>query len=221
MNKQIILVLLAAVLTASYAHAQLTFGARAGLNLTNMFFDDEELNDSKMKPGFQIGFVGDYALSDNLSIQPGILFATQGCKWSESYSESIGGVTMKGSSSATLNLNYIQIPVNAQYKYNLGGMNLLLQAGPYFSFGISGKNKWEYTEEWGGNKESDKGEDKIEFGKDGDFKASDFGLGLGVGMQFENIQVGVGYNLGLANIDPDWKAKNNGLALTVTYLFGK
>ena len=203
--KKVYIVLLAAVLTASYAQAQFTFGLRTGFNLTTM---TEEGIDTKMKPGFQIGVVGDYALSDNFSIQPGVLFATQGFRWNLS----LMGADLKTS----INLNYLQIPVNAQYKLDLGGMNLLLQAGPYLGYAVSGK----VIAKAGGLKE----EEKINFGSNKEeMKAFDFGLGLGAGLQFGNIQAGLGYNIGLANLSnvEDSSTKNNGLALTVTYLFGK
>lgn len=51
----------------------------------------------------------------------------------------------------------------------------------------------------------------------------DFGLGFGAGVQFEDIQVGLGYNLGLANLSNADKitTRNNGLTFTLTYLFGR
>ena len=211
MSKRIYLVLLAVVLTASYAQAQLTFGARAGLNLTNMKMKMGSISMSPdMKPGIQLGVVGEFGLSESFFIQPGIVFAQQGCKM-DSWGESV-----------TMNLNYIQVPVNAQYKLDLGNMKLLLQAGPYLGVGVNGKLKAKVD----GKKESE----KIEFGKDG-LKRFDFGLGIGAGLQFGNIQAGLGYNLGLANIadsDDDiefssgkTKTINNGIVLTVTYFFGK
>lgn len=205
MTKKVFLFLLAAVLTVSYAQAQFTFGLRGGFNLTTM---TEEGLDTKMKPGFQVGVVGDYALNDNFSIQPGVLFATQGCKWDFGL--------MGENVESTINLNYLQIPVNAQYKLDLGGMNLLLQAGPYLGYAVSGK----VVAKAGGLKE----EEKIEFGsKDEELKALDYGLGFGAGLQFGYIQAGLGYNIGLANLSNDKHAttKNSGLAITLTYLFGK
>jgi len=77
MKIKFLTVLFVAVFTASYAQAQFKIGARAGLNLTTMSVDAEGV---KMKPGFQIGVAGDYALNDAFSIQPAILFSTQGCK---------------------------------------------------------------------------------------------------------------------------------------------
>ena len=220
MSKKFYLVLLAAVLTANYAQAQFTFGVRAGLNLTNMKMKAEGISISAdMKPGFQLGVVGEYGLSESFFIQPGILFAQQGSK--SDFSSSMGSYSYESSTKTTL--NYLQIPVNAQYKVDLGGMKLLLQAGPYFGFAISGKQKGEETTIWGGEKETEKYDEKIDFGEDDSMKRGDFGLGIGAGLQFGNIQAGLGYNIGIANIntDSDFKTKNNSLAITLTYFFGK
>jgi len=214
-------VLLLAVLTAGYAQAQFTFGARAGLNLSNISLTYDGKNDGedpyKFKPGIQLGIVGEYAISDNLAIQPGILFSQMGFKQEASFMDYY---SMKTSCT----MNYLQIPVNVQYKLDLGGMNLLLQAGPYFGYGLGGKMKWEFTEDG----VTEKDDEKVEFGNDPEIhfcKALDFGLGVGAGLQFNNLQIGLGYNFGLANLsnydDDKFKIKNNGLALTVTFLFGK
>ena len=218
--KKFFVVLVALVVTASIAHAQLNFGVRAGFNLTNMAtkFDGKSENDDvKFKPGFQIGAVVDYALTDAISLQPGILFAQQGSKYEkDKYKE-------------VTNLNYIQVPINVQYKLDLGGMNLILQAGPYIGFGLGGKEKVtvdgkkvsdkEYEEETGRKPDISFGS-----GKDDHLSAFDFGIGLGAGLQFGAIQAGVGYNLGLANIahkDAEKTTiKNSGIAITLTYVFG-
>jgi len=106
MKKLMITVTLVAF--AAMAHAQFTFGARAGFNLTNMNESGGGISlDTKMKPGFQIGVVGDYAISEAFVIQPGILFATQGAR--------IDIFGVKGS----INLNYLQVPINAQYKLGI------------------------------------------------------------------------------------------------------
>jgi len=197
MIKKVFLVLLVAVLTASYAHAQFTFGARAGLNLTLLTGDEDA--STGIKPGFQVGVVGDYAVSDAFSIQPGILFATMGGRESE------------GDLTATLNFNYIQVPVNFQFKRNA----FFWHVGPYIGFGLGGKA----TVDVGGLSVSD----DIKFGSDEDFKAFDFGFGAGIGWQFGNFQAGLGTNLGLVNISnvDDFTMRNMGIAITLTYMFGR
>jgi len=210
MSKKNIIVLLAAVLTASYAQAQTTFGMRAGLNLTNVYQKNEqgEMKGLDWIPGFQIGVVADYPLLVDLSFQPGILFATQGAK---------SETTLFGyKTKIDFTLNYIQIPINLQYKHN---KILLVQAGPYLGYGIGGKVNMEISD----GKKTVSNSEKIKFGSgdDADFKAFDFGFGFGAGLQLGNIQAVLGYNRGLVKLDPDVDMKNIGLALTVTYLFGR
>jgi hypothetical protein len=203
MHRKIILVLVAVFVTANLAQAQFSLGARAGFNLTNMSmkFDGEKADPKPdFKPGFQVGVVGEYAFG-SLALQPAILFATQGYKMGE------------GDYKVTTNLNYLQVPINVQYKYGLGGVSLLGQAGPYLGYAFSGKAKM-------GDESSD-----IEFGsEDNEMKAFDFGVGLGLGVEFlSKMQATVGYNIGLANLANADKVttKNNGLAITFTYMFLK
>jgi hypothetical protein len=190
MDKKSCTVLLAVILTVSYAQAQLYFGARAGLNLTNI---DNELVDNKHKPSFQIGLVGEKVLGERFAGQLGILFYTQGCK-NEQF-------------NSTTNLNYIQLRLNPTYKARIGGMRLLLFVSTYCGYAIGGKIN----------------DQKIKFGGNNLWKAFDFGGGLGTGLQFDNIQVAFEYSRGFTNLFniKDVSVKNNGLALTVTYLFGK
>ena len=213
--KKCTVILLAVMFTAS-AQAQLSFGAKAGLNLTNIsqkWGGKKPSGDDKfsMKPGFQLGVVAEYEVTENFVIQPGLVFAQQGAQMKEKH----GSDWMKYS----INLNYLQIPINGQYKMELSGMNLVLQAGPYIGFAIGGNEKVSWKMD--GKKDSDK--ESIEFGsKDGEMKRLDFGLGVGAALELGNIQVGVGYNLGLMNLmnggDSDNFIKNNGIAITATYL---
>ena len=194
MNKKVVVLLLAVVLTGHYAQAQFSFGVRAGYQMTNVF----DTKGTKFKPGFQVGVVGDLAVAPAFSIQPAVLFATQGWKADTDLVD------------ASVNLNYIQVPVHFQYKVDLNGPKLLVQAGPYFGYGLGGKTKV-------GSISSD-----VKMGSDETYKAIDYGVVGGVGVQFGHIQVGVGYQLGLADINNlgiGDSVKNTGLSLTLTYLF--
>lgn len=75
--------------------------------------------------------------------------------------------------------------------------------------------------------ESGPNEDKVVWGSDAeesDFKRLDFGLIMGAGVEIKAIQIGLSYDLGLANITPDTdngnKVHNRILALSVAYKFG-
>lgn len=209
MSKKIYLVLIAAVLTVNYAQAQFAFGVRAGLNLANMKMESGNYGamSPDMRIGVQLGVVGDATLSETFSLQPGVLFAQQGCKFDMS------------STSMTMCVNYIQIPVNAQYNVDLGNMKLLLRAGPYLGYAVIGNLKSKVN-----NKTSST---ELDFGgDDGYLNRFDFGLGFGAGLQFGRVQVDLGYNIGLADIGNHtdnfiYKTKNNGLVLAVSYFWRK
>ena len=49
----------------------------------------------------------------------------------------------------------------------------------------------------------------------------DWGIGMGVAMKFNNIQIGLESNIGLINVISKTNNKNGGLSLTATYMFGK
>jgi len=229
MNKKFFSVLFVVVLTASYVQAQFTFGARAGLNLMNVSvkYDREkyETFNPKYKLGFQVGIAGEYG--DNFAIQPGILFAMQGYKLE--LKEFIMGDMLGWEEMVSVNVNYLQIPVNVQYKFDLGGSALLLQAGPYFGFAISGKKKTELF--LNGNIASETKTDLIFGSEVGQLNRFDLGLSLGVALQLDNIQVGLGYKIGLSDMDNNDKSStydlggtsmyNRGLSITATYFWGK
>jgi len=254
MIKKVLSILLLAVLSASFLHAQINFGIRAGLNFTNFYMIGKEGNRidliSTIKPGFQLGIVAEYPINRAFSIQSGLLFAQHGEKIYPFIKRPASWVDFQGNSieykhefdrfentKLIMNLNYLQLPVNVQYKFDFGNINLLLHAGPYLGYGISGKIKiWDKY-----GKRLSKGEiesiefnpgdySKIKFGNDKEkhhLKALDFGIGLGAGLKFNNIQFGLGYIRGLTNIliglnsaDDKRSSKNKGFSITVSYFFG-
>ena len=218
MTKKISVLFALVILTAGYTQAQFKLGVKGGFYgaSVTMKYEGEKIDEDYRpyyKPGFLIGLVGEYAFNNFFAIQPGIIFATQGYKQENSYPQL--GYYIK----ETKSLNYIQIPINAQCKIG----KLILQAGPYLGYGIGGKSKRESTLD-GDTRTT---EHKIKFG-DGDDddisympKAFDFGIGLGAGLQFNKMQLGLSYNIGLANLTDveDSSMTNKGMALTLVYLF--
>jgi len=225
MYKKVYVVMLVAVLTASYAQAQITIGARAGFSLTSMSekYDGKKLDNediiTMVKPGFQIGITGDYALTDAFSVQSGLLIAMQGCRKDITF-EGYYLMLPSYDEKLTMSITYLQIPVNAQYQMSLGKKKLLFQAGPYLGFAFGGKMKSKVNSQYYGERTE---EEKIEFGSDEDkMKRLDAGLALGTGLQFGRLRAGVGYSFGLMNLSNVDKVslKNNAFTLSLTYMFG-
>lgn len=206
MKKTLIILLISTVGLTNYTYAQVTFGVKAGLNLADLngknggeSFSD----DTKIKAGFHVGATADFSLGENLFVQPALLFSTKGFKLES------------GSTKGTININYLEIPVNVGYKF--GDFHVF--AGPYLAFAISGETKIETN---GVEVKTD-----IEFGSDeenDDYKSTDFGVNVGLGYQFSNFVISAQYGLGLSNIlpggDSDNSTKNAVIGISLGYKFG-
>ena len=196
MKKTLLIVLMAfAGITASMAQ-DLGFIVKGGIGISNFTGD---LNGSTLF-SWKMGVTGDFAVSDFLGIQPGLMFTRKGT----SDPENIG--------DATVNAYYLEVPVMAAYRIPLPRTMLLLNAGPYLACGVGGKTKIDMPE--GGTYEVDT------FGSEG-LKRFDFGMGLGIGFDFEHITAGIEADFGFLNVadSPRAKARNMSAHITVGYRF--
>ncbi|MFC7774118.1 porin family protein [Flavobacterium sp. GCM10027622] len=182
-----LLLSVAAVFAFGFANAQETkFGIKAGLNLADWSGDSTDGIDSRI--AFHVGGFAEFKLSEKFAVQPELLYSSQGGK----------------ADAATLNVDYINIPVMAKF---YAAEKFSIEAGPQVGFLMSAKIK------------PDSGEDQDV--KD-QLKSTDFGVNLGLGYDFtENISANLRYNLGLSQvIDADGTdAKNNVFSLSVGYKF--
>lgn len=194
-----LLVAVVAILAVTSLNAQenkLTFGVKAGMNLSN-FTGDADMD---AKIGFNAGVTMDYAITNEMYVLTGLELNSKGAK------QSLEG------DKVTMNLLYLQLPVHFGYKLQVAeATKLVFHAGPYVGFGVAGKSSATVD----GEKVK---EDS--FGDEG-FKRFDFGLGLGVGAEFGKIGVGLGYDFGLLNIiDADGASvKNGNFYVSVGYKF--
>lgn len=200
-----------AVMAFGLSNAQdVKFGAKAGLNMSNLAGDIEN---AEMKIGFQIGGFAEIKISDKFSVQPELLFSTQGAK--SEYSES--DVDYSYTEKSTLKLNYLNIPIMAKY---YATEKFYVEAGPQIGFLMSAESKSEYSETFMGTTESASTTTDI---KDS-LNSTDLGLGLGLGYNFtENIGAGLRFTSGLSNIykdaPSDFKVNNSNIAISVAYKF--
>jgi hypothetical protein len=213
-------VLLATVLSAGYAQAQFHPGVRVGLNGAAMsgdavpvFWDDAKTSG---RVGFIGGFVGELELGKNFAVQPSVLFAQQG------YTVLLENGDTKR--EADYLLNYIQVPLNALAKLNIGQRsNIFFQIGPYVGYALNGKLKLAAYED---GKKTDEEKHSVAFGtgkNEDTMKRLDYGLGFGLGFQTGGVQIDLAINMGLQNLSntADINLKNFGLLLNVGYFIGK
>ena len=212
-----IVALLVTIGTASYAQI---FGVKAGLNLSNFLIKNDNFhNDTKMNPGFHFGPTIEIPIDEMFSFESGLLLSTKGMKISEK--ENYMGSSIEFIQK--VNLYYLDIPLTAKATFDIGGSKIYGTFGPYVGMGLSGKSKTEYTQ----NGENRTTEEEINFGSnegEDNFMRLDYGLTAGAGIELKSIQIGISYNLGLANIinysDNENTIKNRVLGVSVGYKFG-
>jgi hypothetical protein len=201
--------------------AKISYVVKGGWNLSNFLLiggEDISRGDFKPKTGFHFGLTGEYPVSEKVAFETGILISSKGTKSSNTSTHN--GVTYE--SNSTLNLLYLEIPLTAKTYFNVGQSKIFGALGPYIGLGIGGKYKGKVVHS--GETNSYKRDIYWGSGTDAEFRRLDFGLTAAAGVEIRSIQIGLSYNLGLANIstftDNGVKIKNRVLGLSVGYKFG-
>ena len=192
-------------------HAQFSIGPKIGMNITSLY-GDESNDHNNYKLGLQIGLSGEYQFNETWALQSGVLYSQCGAMAKMILPTSSTGRYSDIMKMVT-NLNYLRMPVNAMTKIPLGKSKLLFQAGPYLGYGIGGKNKiWINDDKITGSQwkaiEDELGVgERLSMGNGSDdlYKAFDFGLGAGIGIQLgRHFQFLAEGNLGLIDIANDF-----------------
>jgi len=206
------------VLFTLQANAQ-TFGLRAGLSLPTILEKDDYdtySDEYSLKPSFHAGVTFEQPISDILSFETGLMLETKGTL----YKEEDYGYTLK----VKTNPLYLSIPLTLKGTYafteNVAMWGVI---GPYIGLGVGGK----VVAELSGNGDKSIEKEEIPWGSDSDdlYKRFDAGLVFGAGVDLSGIQIGIFYELGLANVaavqDGGYTIKNRVLKFSVEYKFGE
>ncbi len=123
MKKTILLVTVAIFGIGLSATAQESwhFGVKGGVNFTNMTSDG--FDDTNSRTGFNVGLLAEIPVGDRFSVQPEVLYSTQGTEATRNFA----GTTYTGE----YQLDYVQVPLLAKF-YLIDG--LAIEAGPSFNF---------------------------------------------------------------------------------------
>lgn len=135
--KKIVTLILVAVAMAAPSQAQIKFGAKAGLNLTEMSLNRSELEKHiSDRTGFFIGPTVKLTVPiTGLSFDGAALFDQREAK------DKVSGRSLKQQS--------LQVPINVRYGVGLGSIvNVFAFAGPQFGFNIGDKSKTEGDTKW-------------------------------------------------------------------------
>ena len=186
---------------------RLTIGPRAGVNFANQYNNGDGA-DNDYRTGFRAGLELDVNIVRSLSINTGVYYAQKGYK--TEYSDS------RGSHKTTDNVAYIHIPLLVSYRVDLSDVaQIQINAGPYFAFGTSGKQKFTSTFSGENNYEIDS------FDKYDGMKKNDIGISVGAAFTYSNIYFGIIYERGLCNVSNATGAdfRNGCIGINVGYNF--
>jgi hypothetical protein len=191
--------LIACVIFAQAAMAQINFGLKAGANITKIegkAFKDE------FKYGYHAGAFAEIGFGKKVSIQPEVLFNQYQTRVDTAFSN-IYENALDFNSYRDVKLNYLSIPIVLNYKL----ANILsLQLGPQFGVLI------------------DQDKNLLDNGKDA-FSKGDFSVLGGAQVNIRSLRFTGRYVIGLTdikdveNINNKEKWKNQGFQLSVGYVF--
>jgi hypothetical protein len=166
-----IVFLVAAMLFAANANAQIKFGLKGGLNVTSMSFS-EEVFDASNKTGFFVGPMVKVTVPIvGLSFDAAALYDQKEADVKYAAEGELGKVNVKQQS--------INIPVNVRYGFGLSSLaNIFLFAGPQWGINVGNKNfKWNESSSYS-------------------LKKSNFSVNVGAGVTLLNhLQVSANYNI--------------------------
>ncbi|MDR2954790.1 MAG: PorT family protein [Prevotella sp.] len=180
------------ICTGNLKAQDITLGVKGGANLSSFSGDIKKTN---YVFKYQVGATVDIGLTENVYIITGLELQTKGTK-------------SKTSPNVKYNPMYLQVPVHAAYKFDIAPQTrFVVEGGPYVAYGIAGKVK--------------SGDEKVNIFHDDRFKRFDFGLGAGVGVEYNKFVLKGGYDFGLLNVSDmkGVKARNQNAYLTIGYHF--
>ncbi len=161
------------------------FGVKGGVNLSQLYVDDVNVDDEKAKWGWHAGVFLKAPLGDLFAIQPELIYTNVGSKISYKGSNTLG----IQSGEVRFNLNYVQLPVLASL--TLGPVSI--QAGPYVSYLVNVNIK-----DLKNNDVTDPNE--VANLNEDDFERVDYGIAGGLAFDVKGFQLGARYNYGLRKI---------------------
>jgi hypothetical protein len=216
--KKLSLVLLIAVIGfSSGSLAQVSFGLKAGANLAKYSYeykDSEGEPDVKMRLAPLAGLAINIQFSDQLALQSGLFYSGKGTSFDVKKMAAEDDIDAEG--YWRYSTAYVELPVNVAFGFPIGDNQIQVYAGPYVAYGITGKEKMDFTLKNNGDEEPINEETNIKF-KDmvdeNDFEgeediiyqvALDYGLNFGLGFKTGPILVNAGYGMGFSNLEPKW-----------------
>jgi len=192
------------------AVGQTTFKLRSGINFNTLREKGKSYYESiyKSGTGFHIGTTAIIPLNKSFSIESGPLLSLKTFK----VQEIINPFGPGSSVNRTIQIWYIEVPLNLVYRRKYQKGEYYISIGPYVAFGLTGNNKGSFDDQDFENnvvfRNELSGRDiYVQLDKTKKFlKRNDIGFNLAAGYEFSNkISLQLNGQLGFFNLQPNAK----------------
>lgn len=205
--KRIMIALMALVLTAGVASAQVRFGIKAGANFNKLHLNTDAMTDPDNSCGFNVGVMTEFTVPIvGLCFDASLMYSRMNNAISRDYSDTASEIV---NADMPYGKNFLEIPINIKYKFQIPVIASVFKpyifTGPNFAFKL----------------------DKTLMDKT--FQAA-WNVGIGVEL-IRHLQISGSYGFGINNVlknvmiaDSDFqvaeiKAKNNYWTVSAAWLF--
>lgn len=215
MKKLLFLALFTVVAMVTSAQNQIDWNVKAGVGMANIMGDNME--SPKVKLAYKIGVGLECPFDEIWSLQTGISFVSKGTNHTIVETD---GTTAQ----AKVDASYLELPVRVAVRFVINrNTRLLVSAGSYGAWGIGGKTK-ALGYNWSSSSRPDWDAGNVlemdTFGKDGlDLRRFDYGVGVGLAMEYRHYMIGVEGQLGLCKLHKELNGKNLTGFVTMGYKF--
>ena len=193
------------------------FGVTAGANISTAFVTNA--TGSTVKPGWQAGLAFDYAFSQKFLLQWELSFIDKGAKVKGFLISDYDGDGGEGNWTDRIDQQYVELSLAATKRVKLSpGWDLIWGAGPYFAYGVGGKDRHKLINGVYGDYSTERTYKTFEttyftytdylgevfaMPEEANLRRFDWGLGLRVGVEHRRVSLTLGLDQGLTNIAVD------------------
>lgn len=218
-NKIVVAILLVLTGIATGNAQQVEWGLKAGYNLSTVADAPEGIK-SDFRSGYHLGGLADVRISEKVSVQPELLYSTEGAKTIFQVGDEIFSID----SREDIKLIYLNFPVMAKF-HLVNSLNL--EAGPQVSYLLDAKSEYDFFTLYRGERYSESGTDDLI----GEVNSLSFGFNVGLGYGFrKDLFLQVRYHLGISSIADEETSddepgvdmnniKNSGFQFSLGYKF--
>lgn len=199
MNKSCVLTVVCFLAFSVDAHAQVSYGLRAGLNLTRYANRSLRLD----HPACFVTGYADVDLGSRLTFQPGVSLQGKGDRFQE-FLPSGDHSSLSATYTHTENIMAIEVPLNVIYNFPVSIHTIFVGVGPYVGINLSGDIRREYSGEIEERYSNLNSVEDIHFsGDDKNRNRMDAGFNFITGYRLTSgFLFSVGYGLGLTDLSP-------------------